>query len=159
SLLTPGEPATFEVTGNAAKSARWFGIYLLSENPAEPRTEDNRPPAIRILDDALPRPVREEIIREHRENSAEILRKMIVGIEQRPKEAYRRIPWIWRVTIAAGRRTAPPELRELLEISTPQIDAPLMHWQAVVIGGGLINGITQADAWPQETIDATLAPN
>jgi putative membrane-bound dehydrogenase-like protein len=29
SLLQPGQPATFEVTGSAANSQRWFGIYLL----------------------------------------------------------------------------------------------------------------------------------
>ena len=30
--LEAGKPATFEVTGSAAGSQRWFGIYLLSEN-------------------------------------------------------------------------------------------------------------------------------
>jgi len=30
SLLEPGKPATFEVTGPAAKSQRWFGVYLVS---------------------------------------------------------------------------------------------------------------------------------
>ncbi len=30
--LEPGRPATFEVTGSASGSQRWFGIYLLSEN-------------------------------------------------------------------------------------------------------------------------------
>ena len=29
SLLTPGQPARWEVTGSAAESARWFGIYKL----------------------------------------------------------------------------------------------------------------------------------
>jgi putative heme-binding domain-containing protein len=33
SLLKPGEPAEFEVTGSASGSQRWFGIYLLPEHP------------------------------------------------------------------------------------------------------------------------------
>ncbi len=37
----------------------------------------------------------------------------------------------------------------------PQADQPLRDWQAVVVGGGVINGITQSHQWPDEFI-ATL---
>lgn len=33
SLLKPGEPAELEVTGSSSGSQRWFGIYLLPEQP------------------------------------------------------------------------------------------------------------------------------
>jgi putative membrane-bound dehydrogenase-like protein len=32
SLLKPGEPAEFEVTGSASASQRWFGVYVLPDN-------------------------------------------------------------------------------------------------------------------------------
>jgi hypothetical protein len=41
-------------------------------------------------------------------------------------------------------------------IALPKESEPLAHWQAVVIGGGIINGITQAGAWPGERIDGLL---
>lgn len=153
-LLTPGKPVTFSVVGADANSARWFAIYLLSE---EQQLEDTRAPVIQILDDAKPHSVRDSLIEEHAEKSAEILKEMIVGIDEKPGEEYRRIPWIWKVTIAAGRRNQEKELRQILEISTPATDAPLTHWQAVVLGGGVINGITQAGDWPKPVIDRILS--
>jgi hypothetical protein len=32
-LLTPGEPAIWEVVGSGARSQRWFGIYLVAGQP------------------------------------------------------------------------------------------------------------------------------
>ena len=69
-------------------------------------------------------------------------------VEKTEPEEYRRIPWIWNVAIAAGRRDQPGEIRELLDISLPQPGTPLHDWQSVVLGGGLINGISQAGTWP-----------
>lgn len=71
-------------------------------------------------------------------------------------EEYKRIPWIWRVAIAVARRNDGGEIRDLLEISVPQNGAPLRDWQAVVIGGGLINGLTQIGVWPDERLDEIL---
>ena len=64
------------------------------------------------------------------------------------REEYRRIPWIWRVAISAGKRNETEPLRKILKVSLPAKDQPLRDWQAVVIGGGLINGISQTGAWP-----------
>src|SRR5262245_1681848 len=68
------------------------------------------------------------------------------------QEEYRRIPWVWRVAIAAGRRNDVTELRKILDASLPRHEEALRHWQAVVIGGGIINGISQQGAWPRERL-------
>src|SRR5207253_10826483 len=44
------------------------------------------------------------------------------------------------------------QIRQLFSTCLPTPDAPLRDWQAVVIGGGIINGITQAGGWPGERI-------
>lgn len=106
-----------------------------------------------ILDDARPGPEREALIAKAAAQSAELLEAMTRDLPAgNEAEEYRRIPWIWRVTIAAGKRDQKEELDRLLRVSLPQPGQPLRDWQAVVIGGGLINGITQAGAWPHERI-------
>lgn len=109
-----------------------------------------------ILDPATPGPRREAIIGEHPELSSELVTAMSRGLGPDREEQYRRIPWIWRVAIAAGRRNDADELRRLLAASLPDDKTPLEDWQAVVIGGGLINGITQAGAWPAERLESIV---
>ncbi|MGI9455079.1 MAG: c-type cytochrome [Aeoliella sp.] len=71
-------------------------------------------------------------------------------------EEYRRIPWIWRVAIACGKRNDGGELRDLLDECLPR-DAEILHdWQAVAIGGGIINGISQKGLWPDERLPDVL---
>lgn len=72
-------------------------------------------------------------------------------------EEYRRIPWIWRVARAVGQRNDGGEIRDLLDVSLPRIDQRLADWQAVVIGGGIINGLSQGGNWPAERIAGILA--
>jgi hypothetical protein len=81
---------------------------------------------------------------------------MAQGLGADREEEYRRIPWIWRVAIAVGRRDDAAEVRRLLALAVPDDGSPLDHWRAVVIGGGLINGITQAGTWPDERIEALI---
>jgi hypothetical protein len=71
-------------------------------------------------------------------------------------EEYRRIPWIWRVSIAAGKRGEAQPLVELLEVSLPNKEQPLRDWQAVVVGGGVINGLSQQGVWPAERLAEIL---
>ncbi len=154
--LRAGTPVKFEVLGAAAGSGRWFGVYLVSETE-EPAPADVRPLGEQILDDRKPAAARTALIARNPARSAEILRDMIAGQETWSEdEEYRRIPWIWRVTIAAGKRNDLTEMRELLDLSLPASGAPLADWQAVVIGGGLINGITLAGGWPDERIEQML---
>lgn len=46
----------------------------------------------------------------------------------------------------------------MLRWALPATDAPLRDWQAVVLGGGLVNGLSQTGLWPHERI-ATLIGN
>ncbi|MEQ9409990.1 MAG: neutral/alkaline non-lysosomal ceramidase N-terminal domain-containing protein [Fuerstiella sp.] len=71
-------------------------------------------------------------------------------------EEYRRIPWIWRVAMAVARRNDGGEIRDVLEVCVPGADQPLKDWQAVVIGGGLINGAAQLGLWPHDRLAEIL---
>jgi putative heme-binding domain-containing protein len=79
-----------------------------------------------------------------------------------PQE-YERIPAIWKEAIAAGKRNDAAELKRILELSLPNPGEPLRHWQAVVIGGGVINGLSLENVWPRTRVgeliqgDTTLA--
>ena len=44
----------------------------------------------------------------------------------------------------------------MLRASLPASEKPLEHWQSVVIGGGLINGLTLAGHWPDEVLKTIL---
>lgn len=112
--------------------------------------------ATRLLDDSQDRAARARLVEEHPEHAIALLRAMVGDLEPGTGEEYRRIPWIWRVAIAAGRRNNEHELRHVLDISLPAADGPLRDWQAVVIGGGIINGISQQGAWPGERIAEVL---
>jgi hypothetical protein len=72
------------------------------------------------------------------------------------EEEYRRIPWIWRVAIAAGRRDRPSEQRRVLDVALPADDGKLDDWRAVVIGGGLINGVSLNGTWPRDRFEELL---
>lgn len=72
-------------------------------------------------------------------------------------EEYEHIPAIWEESIAAAKRNDADELVAILRVALPKGKEPLRDWQAVVIGGGVINGLTQAGAWPQERIAELLA--
>ena len=113
-----------------------------------------------ILDDSLPVEQRQALIHKHPELAAELVVAMAADIPQDDeKEEYRRIPWIWRVAIAAGKRNDPRTLRRLVEVSLPNRGEKLRHWQAVVLGGGVINGISQAGRWPKQRIDELVETN
>ncbi|MES2709456.1 MAG: hypothetical protein V4726_22850 [Verrucomicrobiota bacterium] len=148
-LLEPGKPAVLEVTGSASASNRWFGVYALTGGTLALRPAESSPPADRkLMDPATTDAQRLALIREYPARSAGFLLEMTTDLTPGTPEEYRRIPWIWNVAIAAGRRNQAEEIRELLDISLPQPGGPLHDWQSVVLGGGLINGISQTGPWP-----------
>jgi len=106
--------------------------------------------AKQMLDEAKPRAEREALVSAHLDRAAELIAAMADGLGRDIDEEYRRIPWIWRVAIAVGKQNRTEPLRDVLRASLPRTSEPLADWQAVVIGGGLINGISQAGAWPHE---------
>jgi hypothetical protein len=112
--------------------------------------------AQQILDDSRPQAEREAIVRDHPRLSVELIAAMTADLKPGTKEEYRRIPWIWRVAIAAGKRNDEDELRRLIELALPKPNAPLDDWRAVVLGGGIINGITLAGGWPTERLETVF---
>lgn len=104
-----------------------------------------------LLDDATPSAEREALLAANPGKAGPTITAMVAGLSN-AKEEYRRIPWIWRVAIAAGKRNQSDELRALLDASLPKPDEPLRDWQAVVIGGGIINGLGLEHGWPAPRI-------
>ena len=146
------------------------GVYLVppGKSPqlaAAPSAKynDNLPPdgdpaitARQILEDSRSDKEREELIHTHLDQAAELVAAMTVDLAPEPKEEYRRIPWIWRVAIAAGKKNDAKILRKLLDVTLPRGAEPLRDWQAVVVGGGIINGMSQQGLWPAECLNKLL---
>jgi len=109
-----------------------------------------------LLDDRRPAAERQALIEAHPQRAAEILAAMTVDLPMDAQEEYRRIPWIWRVAIACGKRNQADELRPVLDVAMPLGGKPLRDWQAVVLGGGIVNGISLAGDWPKARIEGVL---
>jgi hypothetical protein len=113
-----------------------------------------------ILDDSRPEADRKRIIADNPQLSLPLLKALVADMPVGDsKEEYRRIPWIWRVTVAAGKRNQVNDLRPIVDFCVPQMKQPLLDWQAVVLGGGVINGIGLSGGWPDEQIRAIVGGN
>jgi hypothetical protein len=104
-----------------------------------------------IVDKSNSNAAREAAVNSNPQFAPELIAEMTRDLPAGPGE-YERIPWIWRVAIAAGKRNQAPQLKRILDVSLPRESEPLRDWQAVVIGGGVINGLTQAGGWPAERV-------
>jgi hypothetical protein len=123
---------------------------------AAPAEEDPVALAKQLLDDRTPAGRRQALIEEHPAMAAELIRALAAGLKPGTKEEYRRIPWLWRVAVAAGKRNDAAQLKELLAVALPAEGEPLRDWQAVVLGGGVVNGLSLAGAWPAPRLDELL---
>ncbi|MBS0266861.1 MAG: HEAT repeat domain-containing protein [Planctomycetes bacterium] len=135
------------------------GIYLVPPGqkpqlalakPALPAAAPQTPAQIaaQLLDGTRPEAEREALVRDHLDRAADIIVALTTDLPNDEKEEYRRIPWIWRVAIAAGKQNDTTRVRQVLEVSLPRLGQPLRDWQAVVVGGGLINAFSQLGIWP-----------
>lgn len=129
---------------------------LASVFPTEPVAEAASKRAAAILDESKPSREREALVKERSVPAGDLIAAMTRDLTPGTKAEYARIPWIWRVAIDAARRNDPAEIRRILDVSFPDPDRKLDEWRAVVIGGGLINGITQAGDWPGPRIETAL---
>ncbi|QDU49105.1 neutral/alkaline non-lysosomal ceramidase N-terminal domain-containing protein [Gimesia panareensis] len=84
------------------------------------------------------------------------IKSLVADVKVGTPDEYRNIPDIWRQAIAAGKRNQAAELQKLLAATLPGFGESLERWQAVVIGGGIINGITIAGDWPRARIENIL---
>jgi hypothetical protein len=118
--------------------------------------EDPADLARQLLDDKLPAAKRQEIIDANPNRAAEIVTALVAKAKADGKGESGSIPGVWRVAIAAGKRNDAGQLRRLLDAALPKLDEPLREWQAVVIGGGVVNGISLQGAWPRPRIGEIL---
>jgi putative heme-binding domain-containing protein len=140
-------------------------VYLVPVG-TQPKVETSYQPdsqaeiARLLLDDQLPRAQRERMVELAIPRGGEVIRLMTADVSSSDsKEEYRRIPWIWRVAIGAGRANDAKVLAAVLEVSIPKKTEPLRDWQAVVIGGGIINGLSLEGKWPAERLTELLRDN
>ncbi|MFN3359801.1 MAG: hypothetical protein ACK418_27890, partial [Pseudomonas sp.] len=134
------------------------GLWLISVTlHAQSSAFDAAAVAGELLNEAKSRSERDKVIEAHAGKAAEIVVAMTKDLPAQTSDLeYRRIPWIWRVSIEAGKRNDSKELKELLEVSLPKQNEPLRDWQAVVIGGGIINGLSLQGHWPDERIQQII---
>ena len=110
-----------------------------------------------LLDDSVPNDRRIQLVKDAVPHAADVIRAMTADLgADDAKEEYRRIPWIWRVAIAAGRADDEKGLAGLLDVALPKPGQPLRDWQAVVLGGGLINGLGLEGKWPGQRLSALM---
>jgi hypothetical protein len=124
--------------------------------PAAYQTTPEDVTARQILDATKSNAEREKTIAEATVDPGRLIAALARDLEPGTPEEYVRIPWIWRVAVAAGKRNQLVEMRSVLEASLPKLNEPLREWQAVVIGGGVVNGISQAGAWPGDRLAEVL---
>jgi hypothetical protein len=95
----------------------------------------------------------------HREESAgksdaaRAIAKLVDGLAVGTPAEYERIPDIWRHALEVGKRNQDDELKRVLQLSVPELAKPAEHWQVVVVGGGIINGLSIGGVWPRERIN------
>jgi hypothetical protein len=130
--------------------------YLALLFPADSGADAASKRATAVLDESKPAKEREALARDRSVPSSDLVAAMTRDLIPGTKEEYARIPWIWRVAIDAAKRNDVDEIRRILEVSLPAPNGRLDDWRAVVIGGGLINGITQAGDWPGPRIETAL---
>jgi hypothetical protein len=112
-----------------------------------------------ILNEKIPPSLREAAVTQNLDKAANLLPLMVAGLPDDPgsAEEYRRIPWIWRVAIAVGKEGDAARIQQVLQASLPGPEQRLQHWQAVVIGGGLINGLSLSNRWPHIELTAIIS--
>ena len=110
-----------------------------------------------LLDEAQPVARRQQVIDRRPGLGPAIISQLVSDLAPGDAiEEYRRIPWIWRVAIAVAKRNDGGEIRDLMEMAVAPTSEPLRDWQAVVLGGGLINGATQIGVWPDKRLNEIL---
>ncbi len=128
--------------------------YITERNESgEENVESLAVVAQKLLDDDVPTQTRQDYLAKHLHDPSGLIQQMVDDLPANDlDEEYRRIPWIWRVAIAAGKENDTQKLQAILESCLPKLDGKLTDWQSVVIGGGVVNGISIQGDWPHERI-------
>lgn len=143
------------------KKSRYLCLVIafafLTEPVAAQAPEFNyREAANEILKDSNHDDLRSKYADESLPYAAQVIAAMTADLPKNSDEEYRRIPWIWRLAIRSAKQGNVEQQRQLLLLSLPAEEKPLSHWQAVVLGGGLINGLSQRGEHPSEKIQELI---
>jgi putative membrane-bound dehydrogenase-like protein len=109
-----------------------------------------------ILDPSRSDAARTAVIGANPQFAADIIAELTKDLPDDLTVEYKRIPWIWRVAIECGKRNEPTQIRRVIDVSLPKAGAPLRDWEAVVLGGGIINGVSQLNLWPGDRISEII---
>lgn len=113
--------------------------------------------ARQLMDEELAEEERRALAGQQAGRAAEVLRALTRDLESGTDEEARRIPWIWRMSIEAAGRNDATQIRRLAEVGLPEMDEPLLNWQVVVLGGGIVNGLSREGHWPRPRIREILS--
>ncbi len=114
--------------------------------PTEPASDKPADIAKFLSDESKPAADRQAAVTKHLDKAAAILKEMATALPP-DKEGYT-TGWMWRVAIASGKRNNADELKAILDVSLPKKGEKLRDWQAVVVGGGVVNGVSMEHGWP-----------
>ena len=108
---------------------------------------------------------REGLIEKHKSMAKDLILEWTKDLATNPADPnsgsleYQRIPSIWRAAILAVRDPASRNaaLADLVDLSLPEPTGPMHDWQAVVLGGAVINGLSLEGLWPKIELENLLA--
>ncbi len=136
---------------------KWHWIFLVLALVGGVRViaqpaEDFSLLAAHLLDANRPMADREKLVAQFTGDSGALIAALTASLRPGQAQEYIRLPWIWRVALASGKRNNLADLKSVLEVSLPKLNEPLYDWEAVVVGGGIINGLSQTGVWPGERV-------
>ncbi|MAG94993.1 MAG: hypothetical protein CMJ48_14800, partial [Planctomycetaceae bacterium] len=133
--------------------------FAFAQSKVAPSPTDPSAIAAVLLDEGRDKNERQALIEDNPDKAAAIVGAMVADLLPGSAQQHARIPWIWRVSVAAGKRNDTTQLKALLEVSLPTRGQPLSDWQAVVIGGGIVNGVSLSGVWPGPRVEQLLKDN
>jgi hypothetical protein len=109
-----------------------------------------------IMDESQPNELREAAISSNPQFAVELIQELARDVDTTNEAS--RTPWLRRIALAAGKRNDPAQLRNILDLLLPASNGTLKPWQAAVLGGGLIAGLSERVA-PRERLPELVEPN
>lgn len=153
-----------DISGRTLQASEYFVYEPVNNGPkpaapliATPEPSETFSIVGLILDEQASDQERTEAINQHPELAADIITAMVSDLEPGTQQESSRIPWIWKVAVNVVEQDDPELIARVLDVSLPQDNEPLAPWQAVVVGGGIVNGLSQQGAWPADKINEIVA--
>lgn len=137
-----------------------LAVCLMAATSSYSQAADNKlapqQVAQKLLDESIPAGARKKLIADYPDQFDEIARALVHDLKPGTPEENIRIPWIWRVTVAAAKRNNADDIRKLLDLGLPVEGGLMTQWQSVVIGGAVITGIGLVQPWPKVRIEQVI---